>query len=285
MEPSLTILGSAAAEAIPAIFCGCPTCQAAWKNGGKDIRFRTAYKVNERVRVDFGPDSVGQEFKFQLHSERLRHIFITHPHEDHLYSNLLRYRVPGFSAVPENSFLTVYGSNATIADIMKCFWQNDAFNGDFGPYKLKLQTIDYFDVIKPEGEDMEVIPLPASHYFDRPYVGAAIYAIRNGAKWILIANDTGEFPDATWKYIKERELKFDIVVCDCTYGTKNNKHGHLGGECVLEVKERLEKMRSITKETKFVVNHFSHNCHSTHEELQAYFNPHGIFVGYDGMDL
>ena len=285
MEPSLTILGSAAAEGFPAIFCGCPACQAAWKYGGKNIRFRTAYKVNDRVRVDFGPDSLAQEYKFQLHSERLRHIFITHPHEDHLYANLLRYRSPGFSAVPEDSFLTVYGSQGTISDIMQLFWSGSGFDGDLSSYKMKLQIVDYFDVIKPEGEDMEVIPLPASHYFDRPYVGASIYVIRNREKWMLIANDTGELPDATWKFLKEREFKFDIVVCDCTFGTKSIKSGHLGGECILEIKERLEKMRSITKETKFVVNHFTHNCQSTHEDLQAYFNPHGIFVGYDGMEL
>ena len=59
----------------------------------------------------------------------------------------------------------------------------------------------------------------------------------------------------------------------------------MGGGAVLEVKERLEKMGSITKETKFVVNHFTHNAQNTHEDLQNYFNPHGIFVGYDGMEL
>lgn len=285
MAPSITILGSAAAEGFPAIFCGCPACQAAWKNGGKDIRFRTAYKVNDRVRVDFGPDSLAQEYKFQLHSERLRHLFITHPHEDHLYPNLLRYRVPGFSAVPEGQLLTVYGSQGTISDIMEHFWSGTFFDGNLAPYQLKLQIVDYFDVIKPEGEDMEVYPMPANHYFDRPYVGASIYAIRNGSKWILIANDTGELPDATWKFIKDKEFKFDIVICDCTHGTQKSQYGHFGGECVLDVKDRLEKMRAITRETKFVVNHFSHNCLSTHEELQAYFNPNGIFVGYDGMEL
>ena len=102
---------------------------------------------------------------------------------------------------------------------------------------------------------------------------------------MLIANDTGDFPEPTWKFLKEQKFHFDIVVCDCTYGTRTDKYGHMGGEAVLEVKERLEKMGSITKETKFVVNHFTHNAQCTHEDLQAYFNPHGIFVGYDGMEL
>ena len=285
MEPSITILGSAAAEGIPAMFCGCPLCRKAAELGGKDHRYRTAYKVNDRVRIDFGPDTLAQEYKFHLHSERLRHLFITHPHEDHLYCNLLFYRMPGFSAVPDGNLLTIYGSRGTIAEIMQALWSTNGFNGDLNRYKLKTVIFDYFEVIKPEGEDMEVIPLPASHYFDRPYIQPAIYVIRSGEKWILIANDTGDFPDPTWKFLKEQEFHFDIVICDCTYGTRSLKSGHMGGEAVLEVKDRLEKMGSITKETKFVVNHFTHNAQCTHEDLQNYFNPHGIFVGYDGMEL
>ena len=59
----IQILGSAAAEGIPAIFCNCRVCTEAWKNGGKDIRMRAAYKLNDEVRIDFGPDSLAQEYK------------------------------------------------------------------------------------------------------------------------------------------------------------------------------------------------------------------------------
>ena len=58
--------------------------------------FRAAYKLNDHVRIDFGPDSLAQEYKFKLHSEKLKHLFITHSHEDHLYLNLLNYRMPRF---------------------------------------------------------------------------------------------------------------------------------------------------------------------------------------------
>ena len=285
MEPTLTILGSAAAEGIPAMFCGCPLCMKAAELGGKDHRYRTAYKINDRVRIDFGPDTIAQEYKFNLHSERMRHLFITHPHEDHLYCNLLRYRMPGFSAVPEGNTLTIYGSRGTIAEIMKNLWEGNGYRGDSDRFQIKTVIFDYFEVLKPEGEDMEVIPLPASHYFDRPSVQPAIFVIRSGAKWILIANDTGTFPDPTWNFLEEKKILFDLVICDCTYGTRTDGYGHMGGKAVLDVKERLEKMGSVTKETKFVVNHFTHNAQNTHEDLEAYFNPHGILVGYDGMEL
>ena len=285
MAPALTILGSAAAEGYPAMFCGCPGCQAAWKNGGKDIRLRTAYKISERVRVDFGPDTLAQEYKFNLHSENLRHLFITHPHEDHLYNQLLGYRVRGFSSVPEGHTLTIHGSKGSISTIMQFLWGANLFRGDLSAYQIKTHIWEYFETIVPEGEDMEFIPLPARHYFDRPNIGAAIYVIRNGSKWILIGNDTGYFPDETWKFLEEKKFHFDIVVLDCTYGTRTASDGHMGGERIFDVRNRLETMGSASAETKFVVNHFTHNCRNSHAELEAYFNPRGIAVGWDGMEL
>ena len=58
---ALTILGSGAAEGIPASFCDCRICREARKSGGRDIRMRTAYSLNERVQIDMGPDFFSQE--------------------------------------------------------------------------------------------------------------------------------------------------------------------------------------------------------------------------------
>ncbi|MBR4222457.1 MAG: hypothetical protein IKR81_14960 [Victivallales bacterium] len=52
----LRILGSAAAEGWPAMFCSCPACQKARANGGKDLRRRTAYLLDEDTLIDYGPD-------------------------------------------------------------------------------------------------------------------------------------------------------------------------------------------------------------------------------------
>ena len=110
----VTILGSAAAEGIPSIFCDCETYRKAWEKGGKDIRLRTAYKLNDRVRIDFGPDLLAQEYRYNLHSERLRHLLITHPHEDHLYADVFDYRHPVFAVLNPDNRLTVYGNGFTL---------------------------------------------------------------------------------------------------------------------------------------------------------------------------
>ena len=49
----LRVLGSAAAEGWPAMFCSCPGCQKARANGGKDLRRRTAYLLDEDTLIDY----------------------------------------------------------------------------------------------------------------------------------------------------------------------------------------------------------------------------------------
>ena len=53
----IQILGSAAAEAVPALWCECECCEYARKHGGKDIRRRCSYWVDDDTLADFGPDA------------------------------------------------------------------------------------------------------------------------------------------------------------------------------------------------------------------------------------
>ncbi len=275
----VTILGSAAAEGIPAMFCNCRVCREAWKNGGKDIRMRTAYKFNDRIRVDFGPDTLAQEYKFQLHSENLRHLFITHSHEDHLYNFLLNYRRPGFSVVPEDAILNIYGNPGVMMALNVHFAR---YRCDFAKFRLNPVELTPFVPLELPEEDMTFHPLRANHM---PTEQPMIYAVRYGKKWVLIANDTGVFPEEDWNYIEEKMFRFDLVISDCTGGIIDIRDGHMSGKFVLETKARLEQIGAVDKATRYVINHFSHNGLATHAELEAYYNPHGIEVGYDGMEL
>lgn len=279
----IQILGSAAAEGVPAIFCNCRVCQEAWKKGGKDVRMRTAYKLNDEVRIDFGPDTLAQEYKFQLHSERLKHIFITHSHEDHLTPDYFYYRDPGFSKVPEDNILNIYGNRGVIHLLQKFFWDKVRFNGDYGRYRMNLVQTTHFEPVVLDDQDMEFYPLPACHQagfiMDQPQ----FFVFRTGSSWAMIANDTGVFHDPVWEFLEEKKFKFDLVITDCTGGVVDFEHNHMSGKFVLETKKRLEEMGSVTDGTCYYINHFSHNGKATHAELESYYNPHGIQVGYDGL--
>ena len=44
--------GTGAAEGIPDPFCRCPVCENARKKGGKEIRHRTMFRVNEELCIE-----------------------------------------------------------------------------------------------------------------------------------------------------------------------------------------------------------------------------------------
>ncbi len=274
----ITILGSAAAEGIPALFCNCRVCTEAWKNGGKDIRHCAAYRLNDRVRIDFGSSSFAQEYQYQLHSENLRHLFITHSHEDHLYYDLLKYRRPGFSVVPEENLLNIYG-NYGVWEAM-----DKVFCGDFSYERTRINpvTLKAFEPVELEEEDMTFIPMKANHKRDEePH----IFAVRYGGKWTLFGNDTGYYPEETWQFMIDRKIRFDVVISDCTGGVRDYRDNHMSGSFVLDTRKRMEDHGIIDSRSRFIINHFSHNGNATHSELEAHYNPYGIEVGFDGMEI
>ena len=268
---SIQILGSAAAEGIPAIFCSCRVCREALRNGGKDMRMRTAYKISERVRIDFGPDSIAQEHRFQLHSENLRHLFFTHSHWDHLDFTLLTCRSKGMSH-PER-LLHVYGNTGVMRTI------REALDPELD-YLMELHQLEYFVPVELPEEGLTFHPLIADHLYTEEPI---IYAIRRGGKWLLIANDTGLPPEADWEYMHKLNMRFSAVIADCTGLKLDLPRNHMGGKYTVEFMERLRSEGLMAESGRFIINHFSHNGGFTHAEAEEHFGRFGIVTGYDGM--
>ena len=275
----ITILGSAAAEGIPAMFCNCRVCTEAWKNGGKDRRMRAAYKLNDHVRIDFGPDTFCQELNYQLRSENLKHLFITHSHEDPLYCDLLDYRRPGFSVVAEDNILNIYG-NVGVMDAIYTHFAKKRCNFPF--YRLNPVEVTAFEPVELPGEDMTFYPMIANHM---PTEKPNFYVIRHGKKWLMIANDTGYFCEEDWQFLEKLHVRFAVVITDCTGGIRDIRDGHMSGKYVIDTKKRLEEMGCVNEETKYFINHFSHNGRLTHAEFEAHYDPYGIQIGFDGLEI
>ncbi len=269
----LTVLGSAAAEGWPALFCECPACREARKRGGRNIRRRTAYQVDQDVLVDFGPDAFWQSTAFGIDLSRIRHILLTHSHEDHLNPVDLFWRREGFSSVAGP--LTLYGNAAALERI--------ALTLPAPPetYRLRLEMLSA--TRKTTVGDLQVTPLEAQHA--APEETALNFVIESGGKAVLIANDTGWWPKGTWDRIQA--FKLDAAIIDCTYGLANpeERSHHLGALAVVAMKERLAALDVLKPHCTVVANHFSHNGLGLYDELCEWFAPHGIEVGYDGMVL
>ncbi|MDD4098077.1 MAG: hypothetical protein PHC30_04850, partial [Lentisphaeria bacterium] len=80
----LTLLGTAAAEAVPALWCECDVCATARRRGGKDVRRRCCYLLDDDTMIDFGPDAFWQTTQAQIDLTVLKRLIFTHPHIDHL---------------------------------------------------------------------------------------------------------------------------------------------------------------------------------------------------------
>ncbi|MCI9662064.1 MAG: hypothetical protein HFI80_11120, partial [Lachnospiraceae bacterium] len=59
-------LGTAAAEGLPALFCGCEICKKARKAGGKEVRTRTQSIVDAKILIDFPPDTYTHALAYSL---------------------------------------------------------------------------------------------------------------------------------------------------------------------------------------------------------------------------
>lgn len=274
------ILGSAAAECMPALWCECATCKYARQHGGKDLRRRTSYLIDEDILVDLGPDFYWQTTAFAIDLSKITRLFFTHSHLDHLAPVELRWRGEGFSQVAH--LLHVYGDEAIFERMFREL--REAEHCPLTPVDLHLDIhpLQPGDMVK--ADDLEVLALPADH---APAEKPLLFLFRRGGKSLLIANDTGYFPEYAWTLLEGRKL--DAVIIDCNGGTHPeygyNRKGHSGAFTDEEIRKRLLGMGCLTQSAPFVLNHFSHNAHCLHHEMAALMEPRGLQVGFDGMEI
>ena len=124
------------------------------------------------------------------------------------------------------------------------------------------------------------MPLAAAHEGTEE---AMLFSIKSEKSRLFLGNDTGWLSDSTWDYL--RGTHHDTFILDCTCGLVDEKCGHLGAAAFLEMRKELLRIGAVNKKTVFIANHFSHNGRMLHCDLEEYFAPHGILVGFDGMTV
>ena len=111
------ILGTAAAEACPAIFCECENCREIRRKGDpRDLRRRASYLLDEDTLIDFGPDAFFQAATFNIDWSQIRRILFTHSHLDHQNATELMWRHRGYSQCSRP--LKVFGSHYTLGMLL-----------------------------------------------------------------------------------------------------------------------------------------------------------------------
>ncbi len=261
-------LGTAAAEGVPAVFCGCKVCEMARRLGGKNIRMRSGALIDGRLKLDFGPDSYAQMLRFGLSYAELEHVVITHSHEDHIYPlDLANIRPP---YAHREKPLHVWG-NQRVGDMLAEHIRDDG--------RLVFHLMRPF--VTEDVGGYAVTPLKAVHALNRGET-ALFYRVEKDGKSLIYAHDTDEFTEEDMEYLRGR--KSDLISLDCTNGILQLDYiGHMGIEDDKRMRDKLLAVGAADEKTVFVCNHFSHNGLAEHGEMER--RAEGFLVSYDGMEL
>lgn len=267
----LRILGTAAAEGWPGLFCECGACRKARAARGKNIRTRTSLMIGNKYKIDFPPDTYMHVLRDNIDLTRLEHLLISHGHPDHFYPEDLWMRREPFAYISRRRSLTVYGDRLVIERMQQLGYDW----ASAGVITRKLEPYTAYEI----GE-MRVTPLSAAHF---PEGNAFNYVCTLQGKTLLYGIDSGPYSELTWNALKE--FKLDVVLLDCTNGSLPDSSTHTGVRGVVSIKRELIRQGSATEKTLFVATHFSHNGGLLHEELKQALADEGIVVAYDGMEI
>lgn len=264
----LQLLGTGAAEGIPAYFPDCRVCRYARENGGKDVRSRPAALLDNLIKIDFGPDTWHQMQANDLDARYWSALLFTHSDDDHFSPREMQYFFYPF-VDDERLAFTIY-ANADICNVLRTEYP-----------EWPLDVVETHSFLPFQIGAYKVTPIKANHKLTED---SHNYIFEHNGKALLYATDTGIWHEETWEALQK--FKLDGLVIECTEGVRPTDYdGHLDINECKKVVGRLRQMQVLGPGSRVVTTHHSHNGDATHEELEMLLKPFGIETGYDGYVL
>ena len=277
----IQMLGTAASEGFPGLYCNCELCQKCRELGGKNLRSRQQTLIDDGLLIDFPADTLMHSYNHNLNFSKVHTCLITHAHEDHFCpSELVNRGGVGLNTIEKE--LTFYGTHQVMERIRDP--------------KERLEKIGIFTVQKDEMFETfevrgyKVTFLKADHANE--FCGSRLILIEKDGKTYLHGTDTAYFPEETFEYLKNAGIHLDAIALDCTFfswdhlsktGVDGLSYGHMSLFCCSQVKEKLEEIGVADANTKFYLTHLAHGAGMIHDEMQARADRYGMTVAYDGM--
>lgn len=284
------ILGTAASEGIPAAFCDCDVCRRARVLGGKNIRTRSDFLIDEKNIIDFGPDIFSQCLREGIDLCALENIFLTHFHDDHFALTELITRNSGASTGGRP--LNIYCSAEALDGIKELFTvYKDHTHADAPDYFTNFRFISLEPFKKYNIGGLSVTPVLSNHYgYGKNELGFNYIIKKQDGKCFLYTADTGWYGERTWEFLEADKPVFNCVVSECTYGTFDipiEGSGHFNFKNLLVFIEKLARLGCISRETPIYITHICHLSLLSHEETMKYFETlsRNFVMGYDGMRI
>lgn len=262
------LLGTGGADGTPAFYGDSRVSVYAREHGGKDIRTRSAALVDNVLKLDLGPDTWSQITRDRLDARDWTAVLFTHSDADHFAIDELQYALYPFNDMEFAGF-TIYANSVICRRLLDRYqdWPFElVMTQSYVPFQHGGYLITPFEATHKESED--------AHNF----------VINDGKSTLLYGTDTGIWNESAWDFLATQKL--DGLVLECSEGIAPTTYdGHLSVEEFLEVIARLKSLGTIDESTNIVTTHHSHNGEATHAELEAIFEPHGVNVGFDGLEF
>lgn len=262
------LLGTGAADGIPAMFGECRLSRIARELGGKDFRTRCGALVDGHIKLDLPPDTFTQMQREGLSSNDWSALIFTHADADHFAVKELQYSLYPFTEHLLAPF-AIYANQPIIDEIAHHYpdWPFEVhFTKSFESFSHGEYTVTPIAANHSRGEDCQNL------------------IICDGAKSFLYATDTGLWEPPTWEYLSA--VKLDGIVIECTNGrTESDYWGHLNLESCLWTVNQLRERGVLASGAPVVTTHHSVKGDMTHAELEEALAPHAIEPGFDGMEF
>ena len=262
------LLGTGAAEGIPAFHSDSRVSRYARKHRGRDIRTRAGALLDGHIKIDLPPDTLAQLQRDGLNARDWSALIFTHGHDDHFAYRELQYCLWPFNDMEYMDF-TIYGNEFIVEELQDCY-------PDWPIEIVPTRSFESFD-----HAGYHVTPLRANHLDDEDCQNLLF---ERGGTSFLYATDTGLWQEDTWDFLRDRGL--DLLVLERTKGfVKDDYEGHLAVVDFKAVVKRLREQGGLTDSSVIVTTHHSHNGDATHSELEKALKDDGVIVGYDGMQI
>lgn len=263
------LLGTGAAEGMPALFCACPTCRECRRLGGKDIRTRSSALFDGVLKVDLPPDTLHHVISEGLDLTKVRHLFFTHSHDDHCAVSELQYLSWMFVPYTISESLHIYASDAILKRIRETL--------DTPDLPIRMHLLTRWQTV--EAGYFRVTPIVANH---TEHEECFNFLIADGNHSFLYATDTGWWSEETWKFLETQSV--DAMVIECTKGMNRGGYmAHLSIPDIVDIRMRMLETGIMQPGARVITTHHSHMAGMLHTELESHLGRHQIEVGYDGL--
>ncbi len=277
----LTILGSGGGSGVPNPFCLCANCEAVRRTGGRSLRNAPAVLINGDLLIDCGPDVYNSAKQLGVRLNGLRTLVITHRHSDHLDPWFFWGRRGVVDT--ELPLLTVYAPQDVLDQVFAFYERNVRWDRA----ALEVQTRTAW---RPVGAGMMKLAgryrlhfFPATH--GEGQLEAVLVGVQDAHGAYLHCYDTGPLTDEAWGMLARH--RFDLVALDACIGGETGYQSpeHMNGPQTIDHARRMRESGILKPEGVALATHFVHQAAGAHEDLVAYYEPHGLTVSYDGLEL